>query len=497
MFHRIRRRLSKEKDVHFEATSLDLSTSSILSSDVVPDYLPSDSPFLDYFMILGPHQSRNVLLFQYPAFRFHLTPLAFARMIPFCFPPSEGDHRFVFQMTDINSASFGICTHTKLVGSTAKFLGPISETGIYRLCSITRIPMIAAHFHFHEFIIDHLLGKAHEAPTFDCEPARCTVDRESEIDFFEYVPPLQSHPENSSFVAKEPNLIPIQFRLTIDFYYRMPIDRFELKEYVLNDRHTIRVPSGQDMAIEIASYGFDILFSILGIGHTVRVFRSVLLERKMIFTGSHIESVTIAALTSLVFALPMSYKLILLPFLPDDEKVSNVINSELPFCVGLLNSGKFQAMTTPSEITVVDLDVGTVRYPEDIPHLPGATKLRANLKELLRSLSALIPKRAEQLPAFWASRGCSENKKHMNLKYCFTMDESKRILGIFTGFVADLVREEKLSRCKVVDRTDADHPTIGFFRDVYMDGVNATDTEFFDRFLKTRTFTTYFERTVR
>jgi hypothetical protein len=109
----------------------------------------------------------------------------------------------------------------------------------------------------------------------------------------------------------------------------------------------------------------------------------------------------------------------------------------------------------------------------------------------------VVPKRVDQLPAFWGSRGSSENKRRLNLKYCFTFDESKRILDLFTRFVADFVCEEKISGCRVTDTTDADHPTLGFFREVYMDGVNAMDTEFFNHFLKTRTFNAYFERTAR
>jgi hypothetical protein len=485
MLHRFRRKFSKHKERPLESTSLTLPHCPALSLSFEPS-----SHFLDYFMILSPRKS---LLFLYPAFRFQHS--AFERLLSFCFPPSESlsqpiVSQFVFALND----SLGICTHARLSGSPAGFLGNIGEEGVYCLCSVTRIPVLSAHFRFHEFIVDHILGQAHEAPLFDCEPARDLGGEE--IDFGGFVPGLQCHPENPAFVAVEPTRIPVQFRLTMEFYGGLGIDLFEAKEYVLSEKYTIRIPRRGEAVHEIASYGFDILLSTLGVEHTVRVFRSVLLEQKMVFVGSDVGLVSLAAMTTLPLALPMGYKPILLPFLPEGDGFRGAFNS-CNYCLGVLDSDQFQRVSIPSDITVIDLDAGTVRYPQDIPHLPGAQRLRAQLRELLQSMPALIPKRADQMAEFWSSRRCSEFKERLKLKYCFTPDESKKILNVFTEFVADIVSEEKICGCRLIDTTDADRPKIGFFKDAYMETVNSTDRDFFDHFLETRAFTAYFERAAR
>jgi hypothetical protein len=56
------------------------------------------------------------------------------------------------------------------------------------------------------------------------------------------------------------------------------------------------------------------------------------------------------------------------------------------------------------DVPVIDLDAANVIYPEDIPHLPGAAPLRAELKELLQCPSLRIPKPADQIVGYWRIR---------------------------------------------------------------------------------------------
>jgi hypothetical protein len=354
--------------------------------------------------------------------------------------------------------------------------------------------MLSAHFQFHEFLVDHTLGRAAEAPVLDSPPTSSPFTEPPATDFSQFIPLLQLHPETPSFVAINPNLIPIQFRLTMEFYYRLEVDQTESKVYILNDRYTINIPKREDALSEIASYGFDILFSLLGIEHVVRVFRSVLLEQKMVFLGSDIGTVTVCALTVLPFALPMSYKSALLPYLPDHEDFLAFLDSPVPYCFGVLNSERLQGIALGNDVTIVDLDNGNVIYPEDIPHLPGATELRTQLKEFLQAPGMRVPKRPDQVAAFWATKRCSIIKKRWKLRWFFTPEEAKRLLAVFTKFLAEFVREEKICGCRVRDTTDLEKPKVGFFKEIYMLGVNPTDTDFFDSFLQTQAFAAYFEQ---
>jgi hypothetical protein len=148
-----------------------------------------------------------------------------------------------------------------------------------------------------------------------------------------------------------------------------------------------------------------------------------------VFVGSDVTLVTLCAFTVLPFALPMPSKSALLPYLPDDDKFLPFLESRVPFCFEVLNSDRPQAVSIGPDVTVIDLDGANVSYPEDIPHLPGAAALRAELKELLQCPSLRVPKRADQIAGYWRTRDYPEMKKRLALRYCFMPDEARQILA--------------------------------------------------------------------
>jgi hypothetical protein len=478
---------------------LDASARSTLYQNIGHGYDPQrDSSFLDFFMILGPHASHPVLLFECPAHKFPYSPEAFQRILLFCYPtgltplPDQPiQSQFVFGMNDANSLIFGICSHVRLKGSSVGFLGPLSPSGVYCLCSVTSVPMLAAHFRYHEFLVDHLLGNCHEAPIGN--GAAADGQSSDPQDFSQFDPSLFVHPEDPAFVAVNPNAIPVQFRLSVEFYYRIEVGA-NPQRHQLNDRWELVVPRRDDAVRELACYGLDVLFSTVGLKNVVRVLRSVLLEQKLVFVGSDIGIVTLCALTVLPLALPMSYKCALLPYLPDDDTFLAFLDSPVPFCFGCLNSELFARMPLAPDVTVVNLDDHRVLYPHDIPHLPRASELRAQLGEVIGGMNVFVPKRARDTAAFWQARDVFGMKRRLNLKCCFTRENTYRVLDVINGYVNHFLTEDKICGCRVRDTTDQENLRVGFVKEVYMLDVSPTETDFFDQFLQTQTFAAYFEK---
>jgi hypothetical protein len=455
-------------------------------------------------MIIGPRDSKPVLLFEYPAHKFPYGPDAFQRILLFACPPcarrprpGQIANQFVFGLNDSRSLIFGISSQVGLRDSpAASFLGPIDAAGTYYLCSITTLPALAAHFRFHEFLFDHLIGRCQEAPAplgvapnGDDSPEGL----EAAAGFGHFVPALTQHPEDAAFVAVIPSGIPVQFRLALDFYYHLQVDKAQSQTHRLNERYSVTIPKMGSVVPELASAGFDVMFSLLGVENIVRVFRSVLLEQRMLVVGSDIGIVTLCTLMVLPLSLPMVYKAALLPYLPDSDHFLAFLDSPIPFCFGILNTERTAGVALSGDITIINLDERRVYYPDDIPHLPHASKLRVELHDVLARMDVLVPRRPDQAAEFWTRRDYPEVKKRWGLKYSINEEDSQELITVFINYVTDLVREERICGCRVRDTTDPDHPKVGFVREVYMLGVVPKDTDFFNQFLQTQTFAAFFE----
>jgi hypothetical protein len=69
-----------------------------------------------------------------------------------------------------------------------------------------------------------------------------------------------------------------------------------------------------------------------------------------------------------------------------------------------------------------------------------------------------------------------------------------RILGVFTAFVQEFVKEEKISGCMIRDMTDTLNPKVGFVKEIYMIGVPPSDKSVFDHSVQTQAFVAHFEK---
>jgi hypothetical protein len=337
---------------------------------------------------------------------------------------------------------------------------------------MTTIPVLLPHFQFHQFLLQHLLGLPVGAPTLDCDglSPRPNIETATSRDFSDFTPALQSHTEDPLFVSVSSSSIPVQFRLSVEFYARIQNDK--LRTYRLNDQHTITVPPKCDSLRSIAQSSFEVLFNVLSIVNIVRILRALLLEDRILLVSSDIHILTTCTLSIIPLALPMTYQYALRPYLPDS--FLPFLESSVPYCFGLINNDRFGNLALNSEITLVDLDTNRVVYPEAVPHLPHAASLRTRLAECLKSVPMVAQKK--------------------RMKYAFGMADVERCLDVFARFVGEFVKEERICACRVKDTTDPANPRAQFVKEVYMLEVPATDIAFFDRFLQTQAFATYFQR---
>jgi hypothetical protein len=489
---------SKER---FAETNVDLDASSrstfyeALNKGFDP--AKQSDHFLDFLMIVGPHDSVPALLFVYPSGRFPYAYAAFQRVLLFCYPHGltvpaalAGERvvaQFVFGVNDATSLNFGVCTHACLSGASAPFLGPLRPAGLYCFCSMTTRPHVGFHLRFHEFLLDLLFGGA--AAGGDAGGAGAAGDAAAPRAFADFRPPLGAHAGDPCAAAVDAALLPPPFLAAVARYSRLAAG----DAVALAPGRALRVPPPEEALPDLARCAFDLLFSRLGCAHVVRVVRSVLLEQKLLFVGSDAGVVSLCTLAALPLALPMTYKSALLPFLPDDDDFLAFLDSPVPFCFGVLQSERLARCSIGADVTVVDLDAKRVAYPDDIPHLPRAPALRAAIAEILAAVGD-APKAPDAADAFWDRRDCAPVKRRMRLKFPIGHDDAAKILAVVTRFVEEWVGEEKLCGCRVRDTTDSENPKYGFVKEVYMIGIPPAEVEFFEQFLQTQTFVAHFEK---
>jgi hypothetical protein len=362
---------------------------------------------------------------------------------------------------------------------------------------MTTLPHLGTHFRFHEFLIDLIFGEVPDAPESDSAagPPQPPPDR---VDFGQFHPPLKLFPDDPGFAVYDPTKLTGQFRTLFSRYASLLPQERDITTFELTPTREMVIPPRTEAVPDLARCGFDLLFSRLGCEHVVRVIRSILLEQKVLFVSADVGIASLCTLAALPLALPMTFKTALLPFLPDDDDFLAFLDSPVPYCFGVLHSARLARCQIGPDVTVVDLDLGKVTYPEDIPHLPRARELRAEINslinELLRGMALELPKQPDALEEFWSKRECPEIKKRLKLRFPFDPGDATRILDTVTRFVTEFVKEETLCGCRVRDTTDPANPKVGFIKEVYLIGATPSEADFFEQFVQTQTFVAHFEK---
>ncbi|KAJ3428672.1 denn domain-containing [Anaeramoeba flamelloides] len=136
----------------------------------------------------------------------------------------------------------------------------------------------------------------------------------------------------------------------------------------------------------LGDYHIEQFFSIFNAKQIVCIFAAILFERRIVFTGNSLKSITNAISTCMGLILPFKWEQILIPVLP--EHIIDTTCAPMPFILGIHSTFLPLLKRLPiEEIVYIDLNEGKLIDfdPIDLALFPHdtITKLIENLDELL------------------------------------------------------------------------------------------------------------------
>ncbi|XP_019742458.1 DENN domain-containing protein 2B [Hippocampus comes] len=134
---------------------------------------------------------------------------------------------------------------------------------------------------------------------------------------------------------------------------------------------------------------FDSLFGCLGVRQVIRVFASLLLERRVIFVADKLSTLSSCMHAVVALLYPFSWQHTFIPVLPGS--MLDIVCCPTPFLVGLLSSSLPKLKELPVEETLM-VDLGTDRFirqmDDEASLLPR--KLQAALEQALEQRNDII-----------------------------------------------------------------------------------------------------------
>uniref|UniRef100_A0A3P9KQ74 DENN domain containing 2B n=1 Tax=Oryzias latipes TaxID=8090 RepID=A0A3P9KQ74_ORYLA len=134
---------------------------------------------------------------------------------------------------------------------------------------------------------------------------------------------------------------------------------------------------------------FDCLFSCLGVRQVIRVFASLLLERRVIFVADKLSTLSSCMHAVVALLYPFSWQHTFIPVLPGS--MLDIVCCPTPFLVGLLSSSLPKLKELPVEEALM-VDLGTDRFirqmDDEASLLPR--KLQAALEQALEQRNDII-----------------------------------------------------------------------------------------------------------
>uniref|UniRef100_A0A8C7YWL9 DENN domain containing 2B n=1 Tax=Oryzias sinensis TaxID=183150 RepID=A0A8C7YWL9_9TELE len=134
---------------------------------------------------------------------------------------------------------------------------------------------------------------------------------------------------------------------------------------------------------------FDSLFSCLGVRQVIRVFASLLLERRVIFVADKLSTLSSCMHAVVALLYPFSWQHTFIPVLPGS--MLDIVCCPTPFLVGLLSSSLPKLKELPVEEALM-VDLGTDRFirqmDDEASLLPR--KLQAALEQALEQRNDII-----------------------------------------------------------------------------------------------------------
>ncbi|NXE38324.1 DEN2C protein, partial [Ptilorrhoa leucosticta] len=134
---------------------------------------------------------------------------------------------------------------------------------------------------------------------------------------------------------------------------------------------------------------FECLLQCLSVSHTIRVFASLLLERRVIFVADNLSTLSKCGHAAVATLYPFTWQHTYIPVLP--ASMIDIVCSPTPFLIGILSCSLPQLQDLPiEEVLIVDLCADTFLQEasdedEILPH-----KLQAALVQILEERSEIL-----------------------------------------------------------------------------------------------------------
>ncbi|KFQ48143.1 DENN domain-containing protein 2C, partial [Nestor notabilis] len=134
---------------------------------------------------------------------------------------------------------------------------------------------------------------------------------------------------------------------------------------------------------------FECLFKCLSVSHTIRVFASLLLERRVIFVADNLSTLSKCGHAAVATLYPFTWQHTYIPVLP--TSMIDIVCSPTPFLIGILSCSLPQLQDLPiEEVLIVDLcaDKFLQEVSDEDEILPH--KLQAALVQVLEERSEIL-----------------------------------------------------------------------------------------------------------
>ncbi|PKU42429.1 denn domain-containing protein 2c [Limosa lapponica baueri] len=142
---------------------------------------------------------------------------------------------------------------------------------------------------------------------------------------------------------------------------------------------------------------FECLFRCLSVSHTIRVFASLLLERRVIFVADNLSTLSKCGHAAVATLYPFTWQHTYIPVLP--TSMIDIVCSPTPFLIGILSCSLPQLQDLPiEEVLIVDLcaDKFLQEVSDEDEILPH--KLQAALVQILEERSEILSHEQSDMP---------------------------------------------------------------------------------------------------
>ncbi|XP_068586358.1 DENN domain-containing protein 2B isoform X1 [Cebidichthys violaceus] len=181
---------------------------------------------------------------------------------------------------------------------------------------------------------------------------------------------------------------------------------------------------------------FDSLFSCLSVRQVIRVFASLLLERRVIFVADKLSTLSSCMHAVVALLYPFSWQHTFIPVLPGS--MLDIVCCPTPFLVGLLSSSMPKLKELPVEEALM-VDLGTDRF---IRQMDDEASL------LPRKLQAALEQALEQRNDIISQDSDSESDEEYNSLNCLVSEAFIRFfletIGHYSLFITQNERGERI-----------------------------------------------------